>query len=367
MKILEIMTEQVGYGGEEAFVINLIQNIGLTGIDCLTPYPCLNERYASIVEEHGGRLYSLNLLITPGEKKLAVARAVGRFLKLHNYDIVHIHSLSNTMMALISAEADKAGVGMVLVHSHCGGERNSVMHKAVVFLSSLIMTRHVDTYCACSRLAADWKFSSEHAMNAVILHNGIDETRYLLDQEKRQEVRRRIGYSDNHFVVGHVGRFTFQKNHPFLIEVFREITRRDNNARLLLVGEGTDKEQISGLVCELGMEDKVIFTGGVSNVEDYMMAMDVFVLPSRFEGLPIVGIEAQASDLPVITSDTVAKELNLTGEVLFLPLKSPSSWAEEVLKMKGRRRRRLEGFLKDHGYSAKQTAECVRQLYGIEV
>ena len=366
MRILEIIAEQVGYGGEEAFVMNLIQNIGLTGIDCLTPYPCLNERYTSIVEEHGGRLYSLNLTITPGRKKYAVAREVGKFLRLHHYDIIHIHSLSDTMMALISAEADKAGAKKVLVHSHCGGEGNSIKHKMVVFMSSLIMNRHVDIYCACSQLAADWKFIAERAANAVILNNGIDDTRYLLNQEKRQEVRRRLGFSNETFVIGHVGRFTFQKNHPFLIEVFREIINREDHARLLLVGDGEDKEQIQKLVSDHGLKDKVVFTGAVPNVEDYMMAMDVFVLPSRFEGLPIVGIEAQASDLPVVTADTVAKELDLSGEVLFLPLENPSFWADTILKLRGRKRRRLEGFLEEHGYSVKQTADRVRKLYGID-
>ena len=367
MKILEIIAEQIGYGGEEAFVMNLIQNIGLMGIDCLTPYPSLNERHSAIVEKYGGHLYSLNLPIVPGEKKFIVAREVGKFLQLHRYDIVHIHSLSDTMMALISAEADKSGASKVIVHSHCGGQVDDLKHKVLVLLSSLVMERHVDIYCACSKLAADWKFTQKHAESAVILNNGINDERYLYNEEKRQKVRKSLGYRKDHFVVGHVGRFTYQKNHPFLIEIFVEIVKSDDDARLLLVGDGEDKEQICQLVNSHGLNEKVTFTGPVSNVEDFMQAMDVFVLPSRFEGLPIVGIEAQASDLPIITADTVSDEVDLNGKVQFLPLESPSSWAEKILETRGRKRERLEGFLKEHGYSAKQMAERVRELYGIGI
>ena len=367
MKILEIIVEQIGYGGEEAFVMNLIQNIGVTGIDCLTPYPSLNERHSEIVEAHGGHLYSLELPIIPGKRKITVAREVGKFLRSHHYDIVHIHSLSDTMMALISTEAGKAGASKVIVHSHCGGQADGIKHKALVLLSSLVMERHVTIYCACSRLAADWKFTPKHAESAIILNNGIDEERYLFDEEKRRQVRMSLGYTEDTFVVGHVGRFTYQKNHPFLIEVFTEIAKRDGNVQLLLVGDGEDIERIRQLVKSHGLKEKVTFTGSVTNVEDYLQAMDVFVLPSRFEGLPIVGIEAQTSGLPVITADTVSREVDLTGEVQFLPLESPALWAENILNAKGRNRRRREGFLKEHGYSAKQTASRVRELYGIGI
>lgn len=367
MKILEIIVEQVGFGGEEAFVMNLIQNMGITGIDCLTPYPCMNDRCFAIVEKYGGHLYTLDLPIASGKKKYTVAKEVGKFLRTHHYDIVHIHSLSDTMMALISAEADKSGASKVIVHSHCGGLVDNLKHKILVLLSSLVMERHVDIYCACSRLAADWKFAPKHAERAVILNNGIDDEKYLYDSERRQKIRAKLGYKNNDFVVGHVGRFTFQKNHPFLIDVFAEVAGRDNDARLLLVGDGEDKEQIHQLVNNQGLKKKVTFTGAVSNVEDYMMAMDVFVLPSRFEGLPIVGIEAQASDLPIITSDTVSKELDLAGNVTFLPLETAALWAERILGTKGKKRKRLEGFLREHGYSVKQTADRVRQLYGVKI
>ena len=365
MKILEIITEQIGYGGEEAFVMNLIRNIGLNAIDCLTPYHNLNKQYSAIVEYYGGHLYTLDLPIVPGEKKFTVAREVGIFLRAHRYDIVHIHSLSDTMMALISAEADKSGATKVIVHSHCGGQTESIRHKALVFVSSMIMSRHVDIYCACSKHAADWKFTAKYARKAVIIKNGIDDERYLFDLEKRRKVRTKLGYKNDDFIVGHVGRFTYQKNHPFLIEIFSEVIKRDDSARLLLVGEGEDRERIQKLVNSKGLKGKVTFTGPVSNVEDYMMAMDVFVLPSRFEGLPIVGIEAQASDLPVITAVTVSKELDLTGCVKFLPLEKPVSWAENIMETKGRKRERLEGFLEKHGYSSKQAARHVRRLYGV--
>lgn len=366
MKILEIITEQIGYGGEEFFVMNLIQSIGIIGIDCLTPYPSLNENLSAIVEKYGGHLYSLNLPILPGKKKFIVAKEVGRFLGSHHYDIIHIHSLSDTLMALISAEADKSGALKVIVHSHCGGENENIRHKALVLLSSMIMNRHVDVYCACSKHAADWKFARKHAESAVILNNGIDDERYLYNLEKRLEIRRTLGYNKEDFVVGHVGRFTYQKNHQFLIDIYDELLKRDDHSRLLLVGDGEDKERIQKLVVDKGLKEKVIFTGPVSNVEDFMLAMDVFVLPSRFEGLPIVGIEAQASDLPIIAADTVSRELDLAGSVTFLPLENPGIWTEKILGAKGRKRERLEGFLRKHSYSNKQTAEQVRKLYGFE-
>ena len=215
MKVLEVFGEPILSGGQEAFVFEILKNINMKNlhIDCLTAYEWGNESYRQIVKEHGGAAYELGIPFQPGKSRMNIADPFRKFLKNHTYDVVHIHSGSISALAVMASVADKAGVKKVIVHSHCTGDNDNLKHKVLRFMASFSMSKHVTTYCACSKEAAEWKFVSRYARQACIIKNGIDTERFAFNPNKRKEYRKKLGINEDCFVVGHVGRFSYQKNH----------------------------------------------------------------------------------------------------------------------------------------------------------
>ena len=364
MKVLEAFGEPIADGGQEAFVFIMMDKMDMTGlkIDCLTAYDCRSEKYRSLVERLGGSVYALNLPFAPGKSRGNIRKPFREFLKEHHFDVVHIHSGSISVLAVMAEEAGKAGVKKVIVHSHVNGENDNLKHKFLRFLASIPMSRYVNIYCACSQKAADWKFEPRYAKKTHIIKNGIDTERFSYNPVKRTEMRKELGYKDK-FVIGHVGRFNYQKNHEFLIDVFDAVSQRDSSSRLLLVGAGEEMDKIRNLVKKKHQEECVTLTGSVTNVQDYLQAMDVFVLPSRFEGLGIAAIEAQCSGLPVIASDVVPRDATV-ADMKFLPLSaSADQWADLILSYKNKERKDNGQKTKAAGFDAVHTAEIVRRMY----
>lgn len=367
MKVLEVFGEPILSGGQEAFVFEILKNINMKNlqIDCLTAYEWRNESYRQIVEGHGGAAYELGLPFQPGKCRMNIADPFRNFLQNHTYDVVHIHSGSISALAVMAFVADTAGVKKVIVHSHATGDNDNLKHKVLRFMASLSMRKHVSVYCACSKEAAVWKFMPLYARQAHIIKNGIDTSRFSFNPAKRNEYRKKLGITEACFVVGHVGRFSYEKNQAFLIHVFKNLTEKVTDSKLLLVGEGEDREKIEKQIQKLKLTDKVILTGNVRNVQDFLQVMDVFVFPSRFEGFGIVALEAQAAGLPVIASDCVPREAGIVNDMLFLNLKdtSTSVWVNEILKFKNYKRKDGAEIIKSAGYDIKSTSETIRSLY----
>ena len=365
IRVLEAFGEPIADGGQEAFVFGVMDKMDMTGltIDCLTAYDCRSEHYKTLVKKLGGKVYALNLPFAPGKSRENIRKPFAEFMRRHHYDVVHIHSGSISVLAIMAAVADKAGVKKVIVHSHASGDKDNIKHKILRLMASLSMRRHVDVYCACSREAADWKFEKKYSRNALVIRNGIDTDRFSFDQNVRYNMRRELGL-EHKLVIGHVGRFTKEKNHEFLVNIFNTVLQYEPNACLLLVGIGDEMSRIRKLVKMQGLEDKVTFTGSVTNVQDYLQAMDVFVIPSRFEGLGIAAVEAQCCGLPVIASDTIPKEINLTGSVTYIDLKeNPARWSKEIISSSHHERISQNEIVARKGYDLRQTAEKVRVLY----
>lgn len=364
IRVLEAFGEPIADGGQEAFVFGVLEKMDMQGlqVDCLTAYDCRSEKYRGLVENRGGHVYALNLPFAPGKSRGNIRKPFRKFLKDHQYDVVHIHSGSISVLAIMAAEAGKAGVKKVIVHSHASGEKDNLKHKILRFAASHSMRRYADLYCACSRNAAEWKYEPKYAKNAYIIKNGIDTDRFKYEAQKRTEMREKTGLGDK-FVIGHVGRFSKEKNHEYLLSVFEIISKNDPTACLLLVGAGDEMDRIKSLVKKKQLEEKVVFTGSVTNVEDYLQAMDVFVLPSRFEGLGIAAIEAQCAGLPVIASDALPNDVDL-GNISFLPLSAATAaWAGKIEKMKDMDRKDISALVKKAGYDINETAKLVKELY----
>ena len=365
MKVLEAFGEPVADGGQEAFVFGILQKMDRAGleVDFLTAYDWRSDHYRKLSKELGGSAYSLKLPFIPGRSRSNIIRPFRTFLKKHSYDVIHIHSGSISVLTIMAAEADRAGVKKVIVHSHCTGDRDDLKHRILRYLASLSMRRHVDVYAACSHIAANWKFEPAYARKAVIIKNGIDKERFSYDAERRKTIRSELGASEK-FIIGHVGRFCYQKNQAFLIRILEAAVKADPDTILLLVGDGEERHAIELLVKKKGLSRKVIFTGTVENVEDYLQAMDVFVFPSRFEGLGIAAVEAQCAGLPAVLSDSLPREAGLSERAVFLSLEdSPEKWANTARMIFKPRRNQQTSLIQGAGYDIRVTAAEVRKLY----
>ena len=240
----------------------------------------------------------------------------------HTYDIVHVHANSATATVELKA-AEAAGVKKRIIHIHNTTCSHMRLHKAL----KPVFDRTYTDAIACSKAAGEWIFPEN---NFLILNNAIDLCRYGFSEKNRQIVRSELGIGDE-LVIGHVGKMVYQKNHEFLIRVFAKLHVKTPDAKLLLVGDGVLRKDIESQVDHLGLGSEVIFTGMVNAAERYLSAMDVFVFPSRWEGLPLSIMEAQANGLKCIVSEKVTKEVNITGTIPFLNINDENKWITEII------------------------------------
>ena len=370
LKILEVLGDAISNGGQESFVLNVLNHIDTDkenfSIDILTPYYCDNEHYKNIIEKKGFGLYCFNLTFVPGRNRFNLIKPIKQFFDTHSYDVVHIHAGSTSVLAECALAARRAGVKKIIVHSHCATDKKSIRYLMLKLAYGRALRTAPTHYAACSEIAGESKFSKKICRNRLtILKNGVDLNRFHFDPEVRSKMRLRYDISDNCVLLGHVGRFTFQKNQKYILSVLKTLLSDGYNVKLMLIGSGEDYDKTVEIVKSEKLENHVYFIGNVNDVENYMQAMDVFVMPSRFEGLPIVGVEAQAAGLPCVFSDNITKEAAITPNVCFLPIDeaSLSQWANAAVRLSKLERENNSRILRAKGYDIRQTADEIIGLY----
>ncbi len=287
---------------------------------------------------------------------------------LQGYDAVHLNT-SWWKSFLAEQAAREAGIKIIVVHAHSTSvdvnddkqrEEELLVHEKCKEQFNVNMATH---FLTCSMKAADFIFGPQIPREKIkIFHNALDIDRYSYDEIKRTNIRRKMGW-ENKFVLGSVGRMGYAKNHKFLVDCFYEIQKKAENAILLLVGNGELSDDIHRQVENYHICDKVVFAGAADNTEDYLQAMDVFALPSRFEGLPNVLIEAQTAGLICISSNSVTREAKLTDNVIFLELEK-DQWVDEILHYaKGYVRNKVDKQIRDAGYDIKQEIKILEKIY----
>ncbi|MBO4990069.1 MAG: glycosyltransferase family 1 protein [Clostridia bacterium] len=350
IRVAQLFVEN-GYGGIEACILNYYRHIDRTQVQ----FDFFVDREDGLlkreeIEKLGGRV-----IVVPSYRHLfSYVSTLKEIFKRERYDIVHVNMNALSVFALYAAK--KAGIGVRIAHSH---STSSPRERKKTFLKNLLRPfskRYATHRFACSVRSGCWLFGER---SFRLIPNAVELDAFSFREDKRKEVRERLGLSDA-FVVGHVGRFAPQKNHAFLIDVFSELQKRKSNAVLLLLGDGQEREAMEEKIEKLFLSDRVLFLGNKENAADYYSAMDVFVLPSLYEGLPVVGIEAQANGLPCFFADTITKEAKLTKGVSFFPLEKGSAyWAEEILKHS---KREMDVTL-DDAYDIEQQANHLLEAY----
>lgn len=278
------------------------------------------------------------------------------------YQIIHAHTGMNLWPIRF---AKSSGIPIRIAHSHNAEDHFSV--RSFFLLYERIFYRTAATHLfACSEKAARQSYGDRVVDRGAvfILHNGIDTARFRFDEAVRQRLRRAMGLEEK-LVVGHVGRFVKQKNHERLIDIMKELTAIEPEGMLILIGTGPLEESIRKKVDRAGLKGHVLFLGERSDVNEWMQAFDLLLMPSLWEGLPIVGVEAQAAGLPVLVSDTVSDELAMTDSVHFIPLKKDSSvWAAEakrIVEQHDRKDRTEE--IRKAGYDIRDVAAELAEFY----
>ena len=261
------------------------------------------------------------------------------------------------MSAIPLKAAKKHGVPVRIAHSHSSRQDRDLKYPLKLLFKRSIPGQATQLF-ACGKEAGKWMFGTD---DFRVLNNAIDAERYRFDPEVRQEVRRELGIPADAPVAGHVGRFMAPKNHGFLLRIFAELP---DHARLLLVGDGELLAENERLAEELGVRDRVIFAGLRSDVDRMLQAMDVFVFPSLYEGLPLSVIEAQAAGLPCLISDKVPIECKKTDLVTQIPLDaSPAEWAEAVLSAAEAPRGDTLAQIRETGFDIRANAEWLQNYY----
>ena len=320
MKLLIINTVRFRLNGITSVIMNYHRNMDRQGIQ--TDFVVPNEvspEYREELERDGCRIYRLERKKNP----LAYMCGLYRLMKKNKYDIIHVHG-NSAMMFFDILPAKLAGVRVRIVHSHNTTCSHMKMHKLLLPFFQKCYTHGF----ACGKEAGEWLFGQKPY---VELKNGINLKDYAYDETVRQQYRKRINAGDR-TVIGHVGNFIEQKNHTFLLDWYAKLAADSDDYLLLLISDGALMEAMKQKTRELGLEKKVLFLGKTTEVAGYLQAMDMFVLPSLHEGLPVVLIEAQAAGLPCYVSETVTKQADLTDSLMFLPLNDIATWAETVKK-----------------------------------
>lgn len=353
-------------GGIESFITTVFSHMEKTDLNvvlCMSKHT--NSIYDTAVDSMGIPRHVLTHFDSHNAG-LRMFRSIPAFykeIKRERYDVLHLNIYQGT--ALVFAWiAKRAKVPLVIVHSHNNGLRKSKTDRIKLLLHKLfrrVFSGCADRYWACSGSAAEFMFSVPHAKRAELIPNGIDIRKFAFDPDKRRKIRESLQVSDA-CLLGHIGRLCFQKNQAFLIDVLQEMKQRKRSVKLLLVGEGEDRAALAQAASEQHLQDDIIFYGASDDVTGPLCAMDVFLFPSRFEGLGIAAIEAQAAGLPVLCSEYVPQEAGATDSVSFLPLQ-PERWADRLEQMDYGVRIHAAEKLKAGGYDIKDVAQMIRTAY----
>ena len=329
IRVAQIIGKWLG-GGVEAVVMNYYRHIDRSKIqfDFICDEDSTNIPYQEI-EELGGKV----ILIPPYQKVFKYHKKLKEVLKSGGYKIVHSHINTLSVFSLFAAKC--AGVPVRIAHSHSTTNKKEKKKNLLKQILRPFSKVFATDYMCCSELAGRWLFGNKeyNKGNVYLLNNAIDLDKFKYDEEKRKEKRKELNIEDSTLVIGHVGRFVEQKNHRFLIDIFNEVHKQKENSILLLAGQGPLMEEMKEKVKILGIENSVKFLGQRNDINELYQAFDVFCLPSLYEGLGMVAVEAQVSGLLCVVSTEIPEIAKVTEKIVFINLENKIEiWTEIIFK-----------------------------------
>lgn len=325
IRVAQIIGKMIG-GGVEAVVMNYYRHIDRDKVQ----FDFIVDEDSTYVPEEeitslGGRVF----YISPYQHPVRYRRELIRLIREQRWPIVHSHI--NTLSVFPLSAAKKAGVPVRIAHSHStmgkGEFAKNMMKRVLRPFANVYPTVRF----ACSHYAGEWLFGKN--ADFTVIPNGIELDKFRFDPVIRQETRKELGIEGDVFLIGHVGRFMPQKNQAFLVDVLANVLPSKPNTMIAFVGDGPDKSAVQQHAEKLGIADHILFLGQRSDANRLYQAFDVFCLPSLYEGLGMVAVEAQVSNLPCLLSDTVPLEADVTAKSFFLPITNVDSWSKKLLTL----------------------------------
>lgn len=360
LRILQVLAS-LDRGGAEAMIMALYRAIDKTKIQFDFVVNARQKEYSfePEIKTLGGRIFRVPQYTITNHSDYRKAWKI--LLKAHpEWIIIHGH---HTSPAFIYIPVAKSLNRITIVHSHTSGGEFTLKSQ-LKRLSRYTLKFQSDHLFACSEAAAKWMFRDKHK-NTKVLNNAIDSQAFIFSPALSKKKRNEFKLNEEQFVLGHIGRFDKAKNQSFLIDIFHSLQTKHKNAVLLLIGDGPLRSAMEEKATKLGLSEQVIFTGIRSDIPELLQAMDVFVFPSLYEGLPVTVIEAQAAGLKCILSDSITDEVKITNLVEFISLeKSPEFWAEKVLQYaNGYERKDTSQQIKKAGYDVQENACWLENFY----
>lgn len=363
VKILYVNGNTMDRGGIEAFLMNYYRNFDRAIINCdFIVHGYSKGIYNDEIERLGGRIYHV-----PAKSRhpLKYQRELRKIFQSGHYQIIHSHL--DAMNCWVLKIAKECGIPVRIAHSH--NTKHLTNNPLKIWINEIArrkLTKYATQYFACSDAAGRWLFGDAWGNEkSMVLNNAVDFSLYRYHPEVRNQLRE-IHNVQKNFVIGHVGRFSYQKNHMFLLEMFEKLQKVRKDVRLLLIGDGENRQEIEKYIRELGIGDTVLLLGSKDNVYDYYNMMDLFVLPSRFEGLPVVAVEAQVNGLTCFLSKNITKEVCITDRVSLIGIENTKDWVTEIchyMDCHKQEERSLEQNSLLDSYNIKTAAKKLEKLY----
>lgn len=336
IRVAHVMGKMVG-GGVEQVVMNYYRHIDRS----LVQFDLLVDADSTLVprdeiESLGGRVFE----VPPYQRQISYQRELARLFREERWPIVHSHVNALSVFPLRTAK--RAGVPVRIAHSHSTSGGYDPARNAIKALLRPFANAYPTHRAACTQHAGEWLFG--RGVEFQVIPNAIDLGSFWFSPARRTVVRRELGFSEDQLVVGHVGRFSSQKNQSLLVRAFSGVIAERPEARLILIGEGGQRGNVEALAASICPEGSVLFLGQRKDVSDFYQAFDVFCLPSEFEGLGMVAVEAEASGLPCVLSDAVPRDADPAGTATFLPLSDEEAWVEAILANSHKARSDVDAF-----------------------
>lgn len=330
MRVLQVIDDMGLNSGVSSMLLNYYRYIDHDKVNFdFMVYNTVSDDVKEYCKRNHSRIYEVGPLsgktVLDGTLYKKVEGVMKRYAK--KYDVIHGHE-SNTAFIYMKL-AKKYGINNRIIHSHNAKGADGMIKKVRNFILNHYGLKYATNYCACSKKAAKYLYGTTNHVN--IINNAIDINKFRFQPEVRNRMRKKLGVEDM-FVVGHVGRFAPQKNHEYIIDIFWQFHQKVQDSKLVLIGDGELMDAIKQKVSALYLDDAVLFEGVKNNVNEYMQAMDVFVLPSMYEGLPVVCVEAQAAGLSCIVSKEVTREIKITKNVEFIEIDNEYSVLQSAIQ-----------------------------------
>ena len=350
-------------GGIEAYMMSYYRNLDKEKLQIdFIVHGYEKGVYDDEIEMMGGKIFRVPV---KSKNYIGNIKELKKIFDSNDYKIVHSHM--DAMSTVVLKIAKKSNIPIRIAHSH---NTQHLTTNKIKYLINEYARKNITKYAthlfACSEPAARWLFGSTNVDkgNVVYVNNAINLKKFTFDPAMRAKFREELNVEED-LVIGHVGRFDYQKNHSYLLDVFKRLVQEAPNAKLILVGDGSLKSKIQEKIIDYNLSNNIILLGVRDDVDKIMNAFDVFILPSHFEGLGIVLVEAQANGLKCIASDTIPKEVNINGDVTFLSANQNNigCWIRQILETDVNKRNSDISKFIAAGYGIKNEVKKLQQLY----